>query len=167
MLEEANLAYGEILEPPFAPEIYGAQDGDPDVQVLGNVLTRENRVICFPNTFQTRLDSMELVDKTRSGHCKILELHLIDPNRRCMSTAMVPCQRRDWWAQELRQTVPALRNLPFELFDLVVEMVDGFPISLEDGEQMRKEFRAEREEFQRKHTEAMLSYLTFDFEPDD
>ena len=167
MPEEANLANGEIQEPPFAPEIYGVQDGDPDVQTLGSVVVRENRVICFPNIFQTRHNPMELVDKSRPGHCKILELHLVDPNRRMMSTAMVPCQRRDWWAQELRQKVPCLRRLPPEIFDQVIEMVDEYPIGMETAEQIRKEFKAEREESQEKHTKAMLSYLTFDFDNDD
>lgn len=97
----------------------------------------------------------------------MLTLHLIDPNRRIMSTAMVPCQRRDWWAEAVRCCWPKLYRLPLEIFARVIELMDdvedAYPISMKEGERMRKEFVEEREMFRRKHTEAMEGYEEWDF----
>jgi len=49
-------------------------------------------------------------------------VHLIDPNRRVMSTSNVPCQRRDWWAHEIRRITPVLWRLPFEIFDQIIDV---------------------------------------------
>ena len=72
--------------------------------------------------FQTKLDRFKLRDPTKSGHLKILLVHLIDPNRRIMSTSMVPSQRRDWWARDIRQQVPVLWQLPMEVYDNVLDV---------------------------------------------
>lgn len=94
-----------------------------------------------------------------------MTLHLIDPNRRIMSTAMIPCQRRDWWAEAVRHSCPALYRLPLEIFTHIIASMgeDTYPISMAEGERIRKEFVAEREEFCRKHTEAMEGYEEWDF----
>ena len=84
-----------------------------------------------------------------------------------MSTAMVPPQRQDWWARELRQTVPVLRRLPMEVFDLVIERVEEWPIGRDEAEKMRREFWEEREEFREKHTKAFLDYLPWDLDTED
>lgn len=42
--------------------------------------------------FSNKVDPFELEDKSKEGRLSMLTLHLIDPNRRIMSTAMVPCQ---------------------------------------------------------------------------
>ena len=64
----------------------------------------------------------------------MLTLHLIDPNRGIMSTSMVPCQRRDWWADEVRKSWPALYRLPTELYHHIIDMMgdDSYPISVEE-----------------------------------
>jgi len=80
-----------------------------------------------------------------------------------MSTAMVPCQRRDWWANHIRTSVPIFWRLPSEIFNLIVEMVDDYPISMEEGLRMRREFKAEREAFRERHTQAMEEYDEWDF----
>ncbi len=72
--------------------------------------------------FQTKFDRFKLRDPTKSGHLKILVVYLIDPNRRIMSISMVPCQRRDWWARDIRQKVPVLRRLPIEVFDNIIDV---------------------------------------------
>ena len=155
-----------IEEPPWAPEIYGAQDGDPVIQDIGDVCMRQDRLVTFPNTFQTRLKSFELVDTTKSGNFKFLTLHLIDPNRRIMSTAMVPTQRRDWWANEVRLSCARLWRLPVEIFKMIVDRVDDYPISEEVGDEIRREFELERKQFQEKHTQAMMDYQTWDLARD-
>ena len=79
-----------------------------------------------------------------------------------MSTAMVPCQRRDWWAREIRQRSLSMRRLPTEIFDKIIGMVDGYPISLEEAQKFRTEFMEEREEYRKQHTESMEAYLGWD-----
>lgn len=163
--EEAIAAKGEITTPPFLPEIYGAKHGDPVIQTLGDVSLKENRVIVWPNVFQTRLNQFELSDRTKEGHLRLLTLHLVDPNRRIMSTSMVPCQRRDWWAEAVRKCCPQLHRLPIEVYHHIIDIMDdgSYPIPVEVGERMKSEFKQEREMFQRKHTEALEGYDEWDF----
>ena len=124
---------------------------------------REERVVVFPNVFQTRNGHFGLEDSAKPGHLRILMLHLIDPNRRAMSTGMVPCQRRDWWAHEIRTSCPRFWRLPRGVFDLIIERVEDWPISMEEGEKIRREFVEEREEFRIRHTRAMEGYSEWDF----
>lgn len=161
--EESGLADAEMRCQPSASAMYGAKDGDPLLQELGTLTLREGRVIVFPNTFQTKFNPFSSDDKTRPAHCRIFILHLLDPNRRNMSTSLVPCQRRDWWAEEVRRTCLRLRSLPIELWHKIVEMVDDWPISLEEAERTRAEFVQEREEFRERHTKAMIEYGEWDF----
>jgi len=53
-------------------------------------------------------------------------VHLVDPNRRIMSTTHVPCQRRDWWAHQIRRITSVLWRLPFEIFDQIID-VSSYP----------------------------------------
>ena len=163
--EEAMLASGYIFNPPFAPEIYGAQTGDPVIQHMGDIELRENRCVTYPNIFQTRLlPPSKLQDPSKPASVTLMSLHLIDPNRRMMSSAMVPSQRRDWWAEEVRRVNAVLWRLPAEVWDRIVEMVEGYPIGLEEAEEIRREFVEERREFQRKHTKAMEDYWWWDLD---
>ena len=54
-VEEAGLARGYIQEPPFAPEIYGAESGDPVIQHMSDIELREGRVVTYPNYFPDSL----------------------------------------------------------------------------------------------------------------
>ena len=166
-VEEASLAKGYIQEPPFAPEIYGAESGDPVIQHMGDIELREGRVVTYPNIFQTRLLPFELKDPSRPGGIKLLTMHLIDPNRRMMSTAMVPPQRKDWWADEIRRQNARIYRLPTEVWERIVDMVEGYPIGMDEAENIRQEFMKERAEFQKKHTKAMEDYLEWDLGWDD
>ena len=159
--EEAGLAKACITSPPFAPEMYGVEGNDPPIQKLGEVSLREGRAVVFPNTFQTKLNPFSLADPSKPGHVRLLTLHLIDPNRRAMSTAMVPCQRRDWWAREMRSTCPRFWRLPTEVWENIVGMVDGWPLGMEEAQQMRTQFKEERERFRKQHTESMETYLPY------
>lgn len=76
---------------------------------------------------------------------------------------MVPCQRKDWWAHEIRTSCPQFWRLPSVVFDLIVENVGDWPISMDEGGRMRKEFVEEREQFQVRHTQAMEDYQQWDF----
>ena len=166
-VEEATIAKDYIQEAPWAPEIYGARHGDAAIQHLGDIHLREARLVTYPNIFQTRLMPFELLDKSKAGHVKLLIVHLIDPQRRIMSTSMVPPQRRDWWAEEVRRTNARLWRLPTEIWDRIVESVEDYPIGMEEGEAIRREFMNERAGYQRKHTEAMMDHGQWDLEWDD
>lgn len=166
-VEEALIAKDYIQEPPWAPEIYGARHGDPAIQHMADIHLREGRVVTYPNIFQTRLMPFELMDKSKSGHVKLLIVHLIDPQRRMLSTSMVPPQRRDWWAEEVRRNNAKLWRLPKEIWNRIVENVEGYPVGIEEGELMRQEFMAERAEYQRKHTEAMMNHGSWDLDWED
>lgn len=161
--EEAIAAKGEVTKPPFLPEIYGAKHGDPVLQTVGQVSLRESRLVMLPNVFQTRLQSFGLENPSKPGRCRILLLHLIDPNRRMLSTSNVPCQRRDWWAKSVRTTCARFRTLPEEIFRHIIEQVEDFPISTEEGERIRKNFKEERGAFRERHTKAMEGFEEWDF----
>lgn len=166
-VEEALIAKDYIQEPPWAPEIYGARHGDPAIQHMGDINLREGRLVTYPNIFQTRLMPFELTDKSKPGHVKLLILHLIDPQRRMMSTSMVPPQQRDWWAEEVRRNNARFWRLPREIWDRIVESVEDYPVGLEEAEATRQEFMAERAEYQRKHTEAMMNHGQWDLDWED
>lgn len=77
--------------------IYGFNNEDPAIQNLGHVLTREDRLLCFPNVMQHRVSSFKLADPTKPGHRKILALFLVDPHMKIISTENVPPQQHSWW----------------------------------------------------------------------
>lgn len=116
------------------------------IQDTGSVITREDRLLTFPNIFQHHVDSFQLKDATKPGHRKILALFLVDPITPVISTAHVPAQQRDWWQRQapLNQ---ALSRLPRELRDGVVESVDDFPISMDEAKEIRLELMEERKSF--------------------
>ncbi|KAK2030999.1 hypothetical protein LX32DRAFT_614454 [Colletotrichum zoysiae] len=111
-------------------------------QDLGSVLTREDRLLAFPNVYEHRVAPFELVDKTKPGHRKILALFLIDPAVPIISTANVPPQQCGWWEEGWMPDSP-LAPLPSELTNMVFDHLD-FPISLEKAKKIREELMAER-----------------------
>lgn len=125
-------------------EVYmGIEQDGPAVQEIGSVLTREGRLLAFPNCVQHQVQPFELKDKGKKGHRKILAMFLVDPERRILSSSNVPPQRRDWWAEELHRE-GALRGLPAELVDHTIELVDDFPVSWERAIEMREKLMKER-----------------------
>ena len=164
--EEAMLAKDYIQSPPWATDLYGARSGDPVIQHMGDIALFQNRLVTYPNIFQTRLLPAELTDKSKPGHIKLLLLHLIDPNRRMMSTAMVPPQRQDWWARDIVKDDNRLSRLPTELWLKIVSMVDEYPIGMEEGKKLRQEFKTENTMAREKHTKAMMDYLEWDLDPE-
>ncbi|KAF8885766.1 hypothetical protein BD779DRAFT_1673492 [Infundibulicybe gibba] len=113
--------------------IFGAEQEGPTTQEIGAIETKEGRLITFPNILQHRVQPFSLADPSKPGHRKILALFLVDPHIRIISTANVPCQRRDWWRERVCENGPhMLTNLPLELQDQVYEQVEQFPISMEE-----------------------------------
>lgn len=120
-----------------------ANEEDAALQQLGQVLTREGRLLAFPNSLQHQVQPFELQDESRPGHRKILAMFLVDPHRPVLSSATVPSQRRDWWADEVRDAC-GLPMLPTELFDLTVDLIDDFPMSQEQADQIRLDLMEQR-----------------------
>ena len=160
--EEAIASKGKVASPPFLPEIHGAKRGEPAMQIIGQISLRESRMVVWRNIFQTCIESFSLEDPSEPGRCRALLLHLTDPNRRILSTS-VPCLRCDWWAESVRTSYARFRRLPEDVFRHIIEQVDDFLISTEEGERIRKDFREERDEFQGRHTAAMENYEEWDF----
>ena len=89
----------------FMQQIYGYHDSldthndDIVTQELGGVVSKEGRLISFPNNLQHRVSPFSLADRSKAGHRKILALFLVDPHVRITSSANVPPQREDWWPE--------------------------------------------------------------------
>ncbi|KAK0624136.1 hypothetical protein B0T14DRAFT_517572 [Immersiella caudata] len=85
--------------------IYGAKlgggDGSSCVQNYGSVVTREGRLLAFPNVFQHRVSGFKLADASKPGHRRFIALWLVDPLTRIISTANVPPQQAEWWAESV------------------------------------------------------------------
>ncbi|KAL7622746.1 hypothetical protein AAE478_006424 [Parahypoxylon ruwenzoriense] len=116
---------------------------DIPLQHLGGVVTRSGRLLAFPNIFQHEVHPFRLQDRTKPGHRKLLAMFLVDPHTRVLSTGVVPPQRRDWWAPEVRKVRPFC-SLPREVFDIIIEQVDGFPMSWDDALEARNMLMRER-----------------------
>jgi len=63
-------------------------------------------------------------------------LFLVEPSSKILSTAKVPCQRKDWWEEATVQLKGKEINH---------ESVD-FPVGLEEGMELLREFEKEQEE---------------------
>ncbi|KAF8061710.1 hypothetical protein FPV67DRAFT_1609365 [Lyophyllum atratum] len=139
-------------------EVYGCQQDHPGVQYVGSICTPEGRLLTWPNILQHQVQPFKLADPTKPGHRKILALFLVDPNIRIISTANVPCQRRDWWSGVVRQGDSAISALPVELQDHVFGDVEDFPISLEDAKELRLNLMEERRKFVYMHDQAFKQH---------
>ena len=117
-------------------EVYGFEYGGPCQQELGTVVTKQGRLLVFPNVYQHCVEPFHLADPSKAGYLKILALFLIDPYRPIISTANVPCQQKSWWAERVRNIGP-LGKLPQELYQLIMEMVCD-PIPLEQAKEERE-----------------------------
>lgn len=141
--------------------LYGIETNGPAIQELGSVLTREDRLLTFPNVLQHRVSPFTLADKTRPGHRKILALFLVDPYTRIPSTANVPPQQKEWW-RDMIHRLGRLEKLPVELREWVTDSAGDFPIDLEEAKKVRLELMDERRLFVADH-EKRLHEEAFSF----
>ena len=146
-----NVDYGQD-EHSWLSDVFNCHPNEPAIQYVGNVDTKEGRLLTWPNILHHRVQSFELADPTRPGHRKILALFLVDPNVRVISTANVPCQQKDWWIEDVRKN-GGLARLPYELQTQVFNDVEEFPISLEEAKQLRLELMEERKGYIKAHGE--------------
>jgi hypothetical protein len=129
----------DLWDIPHLEELFGVQDGGPAFQELGSVSIRQGSLITFPNCLRHRLESFELIDKTRSGHCRFLTLWLVDPYYRICSTRNVPPQRLDWWEPEARSHLSSAHPLPRELADQIIAETGPWLMDLPEAQQHRRE----------------------------
>jgi hypothetical protein len=103
----------------------GSGSGSPCVQRYGSVTTPQGRLLCFPNVFQHRVSGFRLADPTKPGHRRFIALWLVDPFTRIISTANVPPQQAEWWAERafgaLKKGDDGAASLPAEILQLVAE----------------------------------------------
>jgi len=115
-------------------DIFNCDSDGPGVQDAGSVLCKEGRLLTFPNILQHHVEPFRLEDPTKPGHRKIVALFLVDPNLKILSTAKVPCQRKDWWL-EYKATNPN---------SVVDHEFADFPLTMEDAKELRLELMEER-----------------------
>jgi len=134
--------------------VYGVMNEGPAVQNSGSVLTREGRLITFPNIVQHRVDRFRLQDPIKPGHRKIVALFLVNPHIKILSSAKIPCQRKDWW-DEYKLDHPA---------DDMEGSTDGylsyvdFPLTMDEAKEMRLTLMEERSFFDESQNDALSEY---------
>ncbi|KAJ2030800.1 hypothetical protein H4S03_006897 [Coemansia sp. S3946] len=65
-------------------------------QPVGGIEIKAGAYICYPNSYQTRMPSFELIDTAKPGHVKYIAFYIVDPSTRLISTGVVPLQQPDW-----------------------------------------------------------------------
>ncbi|KAG0044152.1 hypothetical protein BGZ83_010597 [Gryganskiella cystojenkinii] len=138
---------GYCYEDPRGAELmYGIIDGQPLVQSLDGIVTKEDRCIVFPNIYQHQVQPFELDDKTRPGKRQILVFFLIDPQEMPRpSTSHVPPQQMDW-ARSLGLWEIIEERLPAEVMDRVVDFMD-WPMNRSEALEHRSQLMMERKVF--------------------
>ena len=109
-------------------------------------------MLTFPNVSQHRLYPFKLADPSKPGHRKVLALFLVNPNFRIVSTAKVPPQRKDWWSDKLCE-MGVFNRLSREVYDMIIDRVDDFPIGIEQAKELRLEHMEETKYFFMQQTE--------------
>ncbi|KAK3906166.1 hypothetical protein C8A05DRAFT_12054 [Staphylotrichum tortipilum] len=108
-------------------QAYGVRlRGGSRVQHYGTVKTPQGRLLAFPNVFHHRVSPFELADPAKPGHRRFVALWLVDPYTRIISTANVPPQQAEWYAERAFGESAAAANdlvarLPSELVQMIAE----------------------------------------------
>ncbi|KAK4691600.1 hypothetical protein P7C71_g5428, partial [Lecanoromycetidae sp. Uapishka_2] len=148
-------------------QIYGIEQHGPAVQELGRILTKEGRLLAFPNVLQHRVSSFRLADPTKPGHRKILALFLVDPNFRVLSTANIPPQQKSWLSKEVLERSDSLvartSRLPNELVDKIVKNVSHSTMTLGEAKEIRLRLMEERKALVDQADTIMHHEMSFNF----
>ncbi|KAK3618473.1 hypothetical protein LTR56_024606 [Elasticomyces elasticus] len=140
---------------------YDITNDGPAIQDLGQVLTKEGRVVVFPNVVQHCVQPFKLLDAAKPGHRKILALFLVDPNVRIPSTAHVPPQQKEWWS-DMVLDLDRVADLPPEVAEHVLDSAGDFPITLKEAKELRLELMQERSTYEA-NVDAKMTCEGFDF----
>lgn len=139
--------------------IHIVPSGEPSVNELGSVVTSQNRCIAFPNTYQHRVSSFELADKTKQGHRKILALFLVDPAVHIPSTTTVPPQQQGWRSDATAANPVLKKAFAPEIISWIDSLGDG-TMTKKEAEEYRLELMDERTAFVAENDEKFFS-VTF------
>jgi hypothetical protein len=123
---------------------YDVKPGTQLSEHLGSVETLSGRCIVFPNLFQHQVQPFELLDKSKPGVRKILVFFLVDPQAPIYSTANIPPQQQEWYADALRNHVPVFHRMPKDVVNTIVSNVHGCPMSLDEAKAHREKLMVER-----------------------
>ncbi|CAF2776740.1 unnamed protein product [Rotaria sp. Silwood2] len=134
--------------------VYGLTNEGPLNQILGEIITQENRCIVFPNIYQHRVAPFQLEDRTQSGYRKILVFFLVDPSIRILSTANVPPQQSHWMTNIIR-TISPFDQLPSIIVNKIMSYID-FPMSMNQAKQYREKLMNERKYFISQNNELLF-----------
>ncbi|TFK70985.1 hypothetical protein BDN72DRAFT_491378 [Pluteus cervinus] len=136
----------------WLPGVFGCTNMDSTVQDVGQIETKQGRLLTFPNLLQHQVQPFKLADPTKPGHRKLLALFLVDPNVKIISTANVPCQRIDWWKDAIHNGPEEVHQvkIPVELQEQILADVEGFPLSMEEAKKLRLQLMDERSIFTEK-----------------
>lgn len=138
-LDSSEMEYDHGEHGPIL-DVYGLDNlyDCPGVQEVGSVVTREGRLLVFPNTLQHRVEPFRLQDSSKPGHRRFLVLWLVDPHYRILSTRNVPPQQLDWWTDVLAEKG---MDAPEEN----IESLTGIrPMNKAEAERIRIELMKER-----------------------
>lgn len=138
-------------------------------QHLGSVPLRANTAVVFPNIYQHRLSGTRLEDETKPGHMALVGLFLVDPDlddcpgleHITPTSAEIPPQQKEWMRRAVEQHIDV--RLPYEIVDLIVDLVDGV-MSDDEAQSHAREMREERRQFWKEHDRARFC-LRFDAFP--
>ncbi|KAB8207087.1 hypothetical protein BDV34DRAFT_234414 [Aspergillus parasiticus] len=137
--------FDQMLQKVFGfPESAFGDESMNVTQELGSVVTKEGRLLTFPNILQHRVSPFSLADRSMPGHRKILALLLVDPYLPIISSSNVPPQQENWAMEKERSIRQALRPLPQELRDMVYDDLDTRYITMDEAKAFRLELMEER-----------------------
>jgi hypothetical protein len=114
------------LESVFGTNL-GSGSASACLQNYGSVATPQGRLLAFPNVFHHRVSGFKLADPTKPGHRRFIALWLVDPLTRIISTANVPPQQAEWWADSVfgdfvdRKEDDSTAGVPPEIAQLILE----------------------------------------------
>ncbi|KAJ2640685.1 hypothetical protein GGF44_002475 [Coemansia sp. RSA 1694] len=106
-------------------------------QEIGSVGIKNGRCVVFPSILQHKMPELELADRTKPGHCKMLAFYFVDPSTRIPSTEIVPPQQQEWYSEDALASEP-FRSLPGLVANSTMDKID-FPISLKEAKQLRSQ----------------------------
>ncbi|CAF3644890.1 unnamed protein product [Rotaria sp. Silwood1] len=161
-ITQSDLQFRTVIKEPDYPQndergvqtVYGLNDEEPLNQMLGEIITQENRCIVFPNIYQHRVASFQLKEPTKPGYRKILVFFLVDPSIRILSTANVPPQQSHWLINIIR-SIPPFNKLPSIIVDKIINYID-FPMNMNQAKQYREKLMNERKYFISQNNELLF-----------
>ena len=114
-VEGAELAFRtSVEEPPYEQDdhegirrMFNLENEQALVQECGSCITKEGRVLAWPNTKQHRVLPVHLLDQDKPGKRTICCFFLVDPVLRIRSTATVPPQQLAWVAESIDPALTA------------------------------------------------------------